>query len=159
MAVQLYSLLLLLLLQVPDWDDRMRSVKWVTVAERSDSSLEPADTSAPPPAGSSRPSTTASRPPTAPAKRKVVETEPEPSHSVVEESQRPLPLVVSGIVDHCKYESAVTTLKFKDTLMYQTRKYRLVHTHTHTLTHTTTTTTTTTTTAPLCPYMLPTAFP
>lgn len=116
---------------MPDWDDRMRSVKWVTVAELSDSSSEQADTSAPPPAGSSRPSTTASRPPTAPAKRKVVETEPEPPHSVVEESHRPLPLVASGVVDHCRYESAVTTLKFKDTLMYQTRKYRLVHTHTH----------------------------
>ena len=113
-------------LQVSDWDDRMRSVKWVTVTDPSDPSSEQTDVSAPPPTAPSRPSTTASRPPTAPAKRKVVETEPEPLHSVVEESHRPLPLVVSAVADHCKYESTVTALKFKDTLMYQTRKYRLV---------------------------------
>ena len=122
----------------------MRSVKWVTVAELVDPSLEQTDVLAPPPVAPSHASTTDSRPPTAPAKKKVVETEPEPGHSTVEESQRPLPLVLSAVVDHCKYECAVTTLKFKETLMYQTRKYRLVrttctrthmHAHTHACTY------------------------
>lgn len=107
------------LAQVVDWDDRMRSVKWVTVSN-------PAETSDPDGSinTSSRPPSVAAdtvRPPTAPAKKKVVETEPEPPHTLVEESKRTLGLVVSGVVDYCQYECSVRNIKFKDTLMYQTR--------------------------------------
>ena len=100
----------------------MRSVKWVTVSN-------PAETSDPDGSinTSSRPPSVAAdtvRPPTAPAKKKVVETEPEPPHTLVEESKRTLGLVVSGVVDYCQYECSVRNIKFKDTLMYQTRCFR-----------------------------------
>ena len=109
--------------QVVDWDDRMRSVKWVTASE---TPVEP-DVNGVTNASSRPPSVLAGRPVTAPAKRKVVETEPEPPHTVVEDSQRTLGLVVSGVVDYCKYECSVDNVKFKDTLMYQTRYYRFEH--------------------------------
>ena len=109
--------------QVVDWDDRMRSVKWVTVSE---TPVDP-DVEGVTNTSSRPPSVLTGRPVTAPAKRKVVETEPEPPHTVVEDSQRTLGLVVSGVVDYCKYECSVDNIKFKDTLMYQTRYYRFEH--------------------------------
>ena len=72
----------------------------------------------------SRPTSALSRPSTAPAKKKVIETEPEPSHSVIEDSEKAVPFVISGVVDYCKYQCNFKEIKFKDTLMYQTRRYR-----------------------------------
>ena len=66
------------------------------------------------------------RPPATPAKQKVVETDPEPAHSVVDNSQREIELFVSAVSDRSKYECLAKDVKFRDTLMYQTRVYRYV---------------------------------
>ena len=109
------------LARVPDWDDRMKSVQWVTAPPPPPSTtggLENASLNSIP--GSS---STASKPHIPPLKRKVVETEKEPSHQVVEESQRELELAVTGTADFCKYECPVQDIRFRDTLMFQTRAY------------------------------------
>ena len=97
--------------QVPDWDDRMKSIRWVknrTVATAPEGgNREIADTGAP----------------ALPAKRKVIETEPEPPHSDVENGSREVELVVSAVADYAKYECPIREVSFKDTLMYQTRVY------------------------------------
>ena len=61
--------------------------------------------------------------PAIPAKKKVIETEPEPPHSDVENSNREIELVVSAISDFAKYECPIREVNFRDTLMYQTRVY------------------------------------
>ncbi len=57
----------------------------------------------------------------------MVETEPEPPHSVVDDSHRDLELFASVTADYAQYECpalASGEVKFRDTLMYQTRAYR-----------------------------------
>lgn len=115
--------------EVPDWDDRLKSVQWVNVASLSQpsapsvvenisshsvaisSSLSTSIATAVSVAGKS------------PAKKKVIETEKEPLHSEVEDSQRDLELFMNGIADFCKYECSIREIRFRDTLMYQTRAY------------------------------------
>ena len=109
--------------KIPDWDDRMKSVQWVAVAQ-----------SAPPMPATGLENTsmnsiaatnsTASKPPhNAPLKKKVVETEKEPPHRVLEDSYRDLELSVTGVADFCKYECGVRDIRFKETLIYQSRVY------------------------------------
>ncbi|KAG7333195.1 hypothetical protein KOW79_003330 [Hemibagrus wyckioides] len=85
--------------QVPDWDDRHRTVKWVD-AEKPLS-------------------------PQRPAKKKVVETDPEPVHSVVENSFRELELGISAICDYAKFECDAEPIHFKDTMLFQTRVVKM----------------------------------
>ena len=114
----------------------MRSVKWVTVRQQSKASEQPSGS---PTSGNipSKPGSAAERgitdatstiaaakPPATPAKRKVEEVDPEPSHSIVEDSQRELELYVNAITDYAKYSTTTTDIKFRDTFMYQTRSYR-----------------------------------
>lgn len=61
--------------------------------------------------------------PAIPAKKKVIETEPEPPHSDVENSSREVELIVSAIADFAKYECPISEVNFRETLMYQTRVY------------------------------------
>lgn len=108
--------------EVQDWDDRMKSVQWVVATQP-----------APPPAagglenasvnsiGAS--SSTTSKPHTGPLKKKVVETEKEPAHQVVDDSNRDVELAVTGVADWCKYECPLYDIRFKETLIYQTRSY------------------------------------
>ncbi|XP_076808093.1 hydrocephalus-inducing protein homolog isoform X2 [Clavelina lepadiformis] len=86
--------------QVTDWDDRMRTVKWVNVS-------------------SADPTKAGSRP----AKKKVVETEPEPGYTVAEESARQLELFLSANVGFAKFKSTTSSISFKDTLMFQSRVF------------------------------------
>ena len=58
-----------------------------------------------------------------PAKKKVTETDPEPSHHEVEDSVRTIQLLVSAVADFCKYKCKTETIRFKDTLMLQTRVF------------------------------------
>nr|KAF6318524.1 HYDIN axonemal central pair apparatus protein [Pipistrellus kuhlii] len=85
--------------QVPDWDDRMRTVKWVDVPRNMPSTFS--------------------------TKRKVIETDPEPVHSVLEERYRELMLQVSANVNYASYSCQTSDVRFKDTLVYQTRVFQL----------------------------------
>ncbi|KAM8946018.1 LOW QUALITY PROTEIN: hydrocephalus-inducing protein homolog [Pelodytes ibericus] len=57
-------------------------------------------------------------------KRKVIQTDPEPPHTVLDGGSRELELLVSATVDHAKYMATCDPVQFKDTLLYQTRVYR-----------------------------------
>ena len=114
----------------------MRSVKWVTIRQQSRGSEQQAGSptsanvlSKPTSAtergvGDATSTIGVAKPPTTPAKRKVEEVDPEPSHSIVEDSQRELELFVSAVADYAKYSTTTTNIKFRDTFMYQTRSYR-----------------------------------
>ena len=54
----------------------------------------------------------------------VVESEPEPEHTVVEDTNRQLELLVSALVEYAKYECETSSINFKDTLMFQSRVYK-----------------------------------
>ncbi|MGH0142283.1 UNVERIFIED_CONTAM: hypothetical protein FKN15_002865 [Acipenser sinensis] len=83
--------------QVPDWDDRQRTVKWVDIGRQ---------------AATHRP-----------AKKKVIETDPEPAYTVLENTARELPLQVSAVADYAQIECKAETIRFKDTLLFQTRVF------------------------------------
>uniref|UniRef100_A0A8C3T1C3 HYDIN axonemal central pair apparatus protein n=1 Tax=Chelydra serpentina TaxID=8475 RepID=A0A8C3T1C3_CHESE len=84
--------------QVPDWDDRLHTVKWVDALR----------------------SLTTTRP----TKRKVIETDPEPAHTVLEESSRELELRISAIVDYTQFKLETNLVQFKETLLFQTRVFK-----------------------------------
>ncbi|XP_069073573.1 hydrocephalus-inducing protein homolog [Pleurodeles waltl] len=83
--------------QVPDWDDRHRTVKWVDSGRSSTTQL--------------------------PIKKKVVETDPEPAHTVYDGSSRELDLHISGTIDYAQFTCRTENVQFKDTLLFQTRVY------------------------------------
>ncbi|XP_069510876.1 hydrocephalus-inducing protein homolog [Ambystoma mexicanum] len=83
--------------QVPDWDDRLRTVKWVDAARSSTTQL--------------------------PTKKKVVETDPEPVHTVYDGSNQEVELHVSATVDNAQFTCGTENVQFKDTLLFQTRIY------------------------------------
>lgn len=81
--------------QVKDWDDRKRTIRWIDVTG----------------------------PNNRPAKRKVVEIESEPAHTEIPESSRTVELLITGNADYSKLKCKTESIKFKDTLMFQTRVY------------------------------------
>ncbi|XP_009866111.1 PREDICTED: hydrocephalus-inducing protein homolog, partial [Apaloderma vittatum] len=83
--------------QVADWDDCLRVVKWV------DAGKEP---------GAKWP-----------VKKKVIETGPEPAHTVLEESSREVELCVSAAVDYAEFKLDLDVIEFKETLLFQTRTF------------------------------------
>ncbi|XP_036044752.1 LOW QUALITY PROTEIN: hydrocephalus-inducing protein homolog [Onychomys torridus] len=83
--------------QVPDWDDRMRTVKWVDAPRNTPGNLT--------------------------TKRKVIETDPEPAHSMLEENYRELRIQISANVDFASYQCNTSDVFFKETLVYQTRVF------------------------------------
>ena len=102
--------------QAVDWDDRMRTVKWIDVNGRTttrDEGLSSGGQKATSEVGRERAT-----------KKKVYETEAEPAHTGIEDSARTLSLGVSVQVDYAAFECPVSTIHFKDTLMFQTRIYR-----------------------------------
>ena len=117
----------------------MRSVKWVTIRQQSRGSEQQASSPTPGNVPSKPASATergiadtassmgAPKPPATPAKRKIEEVDPEPTHSTVEDSQRELELFVSAVADYAKYSTTTTNIKFRDTFMYQTRSYRYLY--------------------------------
>jgi len=58
-----------------------------------------------------------------PAKKKVVEVEAEPTSTEVPESSRAVDLLVTAVADFSKVKCKLDAIKFKDTLMFQTRVY------------------------------------
>ncbi|XP_078720178.1 hydrocephalus-inducing protein homolog isoform X2 [Lampetra fluviatilis] len=87
---------------VPDWDDRLHTVRWVD-AVRSSTSLH---------SGTG-------------AKTKVVETEREPPHTLLDSVPQELSLAVSAVADLCRPRCKTEPVHFRDTLMFQTRIYQL----------------------------------
>ncbi|NWX91311.1 HYDIN protein, partial [Nothoprocta pentlandii] len=81
--------------QVPDWDDRLHTVRWVDATR-----------------GTMRP-----------IKKKVIETDPEPAHAVVDESIREVELHLSAVVDYAEFKLDTDTIQFKETLLFQTRTF------------------------------------
>ncbi|KAG2469946.1 HYDIN protein, partial [Polypterus senegalus] len=81
--------------KVPDWDTRLRTVKWLDTGKES---------------GTPRA-----------AKKKVVETDPEPAHTILENTARELVLRVSAVCDFVQFKCKSETIHFKDTLLFQTR--------------------------------------
>ncbi|XP_075045519.1 hydrocephalus-inducing protein homolog [Mixophyes fleayi] len=86
--------------QVADWDDGMRTVRWVDNDKG---------------AASQRPT-----------KKKVIETDPEPAHTVQDQGTREVELLVSATVDYVRYKATCEEVRFRDTLLYQTRVYRFL---------------------------------
>uniref|UniRef100_A0A3Q3MLA1 HYDIN axonemal central pair apparatus protein n=1 Tax=Mastacembelus armatus TaxID=205130 RepID=A0A3Q3MLA1_9TELE len=84
--------------QVADWDDRQRTVQWLSSSQQS---LD-----------------------TQPVKNKVIKIDPEPSCSVVEGSQWELELRISAICDYVNFSCSTNTILFKDTMLYQTRVHQ-----------------------------------
>ncbi|XP_059682609.1 hydrocephalus-inducing protein homolog [Gavia stellata] len=82
---------------VTDWDDRLRTVKWV------DATRGPAATW--------------------PLKKKVVEPEPEPAHTVLEKSSREVELRLSAVVDYAEFKLDTDMIQFEETLLFQTRTF------------------------------------
>lgn len=54
----------------------------------------------------------------------VVVTDPEPLHSVMEDSSKDMELKVSATCDYIKYQCDTAPIRFKDTMLYQTRVYK-----------------------------------
>lgn len=119
--------------QIPDWDDRMKSVQWMPVTQTYPPTTPPTTAGG---VGNTATATgglencsinsissSTSKPHMAPLKKKVVETEKEPSHQVVEETHTDLELSITAVADFCKYECPITEIKFWETMMYQTRAY------------------------------------
>ncbi|MGH0168092.1 UNVERIFIED_CONTAM: hypothetical protein FKN15_053854 [Acipenser sinensis] len=53
----------------------------------------------------------------------VIETDPEPAYTVLENTARELPLQVSAVADYAQIECKAETIRFKDTLLFQTRVF------------------------------------
>uniref|UniRef100_A0A7M4E0J9 HYDIN axonemal central pair apparatus protein n=1 Tax=Crocodylus porosus TaxID=8502 RepID=A0A7M4E0J9_CROPO len=83
--------------QVSDWDDRLHTVKWVDAAR--------------------------SLPNACPTKKKVIETDPEPVHTIVEDSSLELDLRLSAVVDYTQFKLETKEVQFKETLLFQTRMF------------------------------------
>uniref|UniRef100_A0A8C4S4T7 HYDIN axonemal central pair apparatus protein n=1 Tax=Erpetoichthys calabaricus TaxID=27687 RepID=A0A8C4S4T7_ERPCA len=85
--------------QVPDWDTRMRTVKWLDATRESEIQRT--------------------------TKKKVIETDSEPAHTVLENTTRELELRVSAVCDYAQFSCKSETIHFKDTLLFQTRVFEL----------------------------------
>ena len=62
-------------------------------------------------------------------RRKVVEVEPEPRHARSEEAVPALELFVSASCDFSRYRCRTSAIRFKDTMMFQTRVYEVAVTN------------------------------
>ena len=56
-------------------------------------------------------------------RKKIVEVEPEPRHTRSDEAVQPMELFISANCDYSKYKCKTNAIRFKDTLMFQTRVY------------------------------------
>jgi len=95
--------------EIPDWDDRMRSVKWIDVPQPIIDSTS-SDTQR-----SNRP-----------ARKKVTEADIEPTHQRLEDQTRLLDIYISAISDYCRYKCSDFEIRYLDTAMLQTRIHEYV---------------------------------
>lgn len=90
--------------EVPDWDDRMRSIKWIDVSP-----------------GAAESSNADQQRGSRPARKKVIEADVEPSHQRIEEQTRQLDIYVTATADYCRYKCSDFEVRYLDTAMLQTR--------------------------------------
>jgi hydrocephalus-inducing protein len=90
--------------EIPDWDDRMRSIKWIDVRQPD---IDPTN------ADQQRLNR--------PARKKIVEADIEPTHQRIEEQTRVLDVYISAIADYCRYKCSEFEIRYLDTAMLQTR--------------------------------------
>ncbi|CAF0784494.1 unnamed protein product [Didymodactylos carnosus] len=96
--------------EVPDWDDRMRSIKWSDVPQQQTTTTDSINLSE---------QFATSR--TRPARQKTIEQELEPINQRVDDQQRSVDLHVSAIADYCRYKCSEHEIRYLDTAMLQTR--------------------------------------
>ena len=94
-----------------DWDDSKRVIRWVDEDPTSPSKLALSETT---PVAAK-----------APRKRRVVEAEIEPSHSVVPGKSMELDLICSANCNYTKYVCKTDRIYFKDTYIFQTRVFQV----------------------------------
>ncbi|NWH40405.1 HYDIN protein, partial [Chloropsis hardwickii] len=82
--------------KVPDWDDQMSIVTWKDTTRKDLAARWP-------------------------KKDKVVETAPEPAHTVVEDSSQEAEVYLSAVVAYTKFKLNTIVVQLKDTLPFQTR--------------------------------------
>lgn len=112
--------------ETKDWDDRMNMVKWVNetvhtqnLNDRPGSSSQ--NISSITPAVNNMISKMSQI-----IRKKIIETEPEPRYNKVDETIQILELCISANSDYPKYKLSEHVIRFKDTLMFQTREYEYV---------------------------------
>jgi len=90
--------------EVPDWDDRMRSIKWIDAPQSTNDSTNPDIQRT-----------------NRPARKKVIEADIEPTNQRIEEQTRVLDIYISAISDYCRYKCSDFEIRYLDTAMLQTR--------------------------------------
>ncbi len=129
--------------EVKDWDDRMTVIKWINEYSHNNNNnsseiagslatssqrLLGGDQSAMNLPGSVLQGNTSQATHLSSkqiVRKKVVEVEPEPRHQRSEEACMAMELFVSGNCDYAKYKCRTSSVRFKDTLMFQTRVYEV----------------------------------
>ena len=53
----------------------------------------------------------------------VIETDPEPAHTVLEKSSREVELRLSAVVDYAEFKLDTDVIQFRETLLFQTRTF------------------------------------
>lgn len=111
--------------EVKDWDDRITQLKWVSEyavsnQEQFVSSVTAAHQRQLTELGNNLPGTVPTK---QIIRKKVIETEPEPRYTKVDEQVQPMELFISANCDYCKHRCRTSAIRFKDTLMFQTRVY------------------------------------
>ncbi|XP_039456431.1 hydrocephalus-inducing protein homolog [Oreochromis aureus] len=87
--------------EVADWDDRHKTVHWLSSSEKASDVSKQA------------------------VKDKVIRTDPEPCCSVVDGSQVELELRISAVCDYVKLSCSTDTIRFENTMLFQTRLQQL----------------------------------
>lgn len=119
---------------VKDWDDRKTIVKWVneTVQQLNDPRINS------PPQGTIASAVTSSntihnpvtnRANAQTVRKKVIEMEPEPKHTRLDEITRNLELFINANCDYSRVKCSTHAVRFKDTFMFQTRVYEVTLTN------------------------------
>lgn len=54
----------------------------------------------------------------------MIQSDPEPAHSVVENSSRELELRMNAVCDYARFTCKAENIFFKDTMLYQTRLFQ-----------------------------------
>ena len=104
--------------EIKDWDDRMTVIKWVNEIVLNNNITN--DINRPSSATtSSIIGTHTSKSHT--IKKKITETEIEPQYSKYDDSIQSLQLYISANCDYSRYKCSSHVVRFKDTLMFQTR--------------------------------------
>lgn len=109
---------------MPDWDDRHKMVRWVTIPTSATATDKPTPTPVKKKVNKLVFTTNVSLNETI-LNFQVVEIESEPLHSPLDDSQREMVLSVCATADYVKYKCTTEEIRFSDTLLYQNRTYKM----------------------------------